>query len=66
LSPVKVKTSQKTKLRRPPSSQGDLAAPDRDHGVGLLDEAVDGQRGRADGGFVLDLLVERILAGEMA
>jgi putative polyketide hydroxylase len=42
-----------------------LAAADGDHGVGLLDESVDGQGGAADEVFVLDLVVERGVAGQV-
>lgn len=42
-----------------------LAVADRDHGVSLLDKAIDDQRRRADEGIVLDLPIERILAREM-
>jgi hypothetical protein len=44
---------------------GALTVADRDHGVGLFDEAIDGQGRAAHELVVLDLTVERVLAPQM-
>src|SRR5829696_9690392 len=62
-SPRKVKTSQKTNSSRPPP-QGDAAASDRDDAVALIDQPIDGERGIARRGLVLDRAVELRLAAD--
>ena len=44
---------------------GAFAIADRHYGVGLLDEAIDGQRRAAHEVVVLDLPVERVLSRQM-
>lgn len=44
---------------------GGLAVTDRNHGLGLFDEAIDDQRRATHEVVVLDLLIERVLAREM-